>query len=453
MIFKLILIIITSEIIFSQEYGRGLILEEEFYVNVPRAVSLLRSDYSNLPASFSLKMFAPNPGYQGSDRTCTGWACGYSARTLLESVSRRWYKELTDSNTFSPSFVYNLIRKDSTCDKGASLSDAINILKTYGCLKYSDFKYDCSRQVSTEDKIRAEAHKILDIRLVFGKKDTNKVLLAKKSLVEYKPVVIAISCPKSFNNAGDVWCPDSSDYNNIKHSGHALVIVAYDDEKYGGAFEVLNSWGENWGNAGFTWIKYSDFQHFGYYGYELIDNFEIGLGEVDLSGSLTFLQENGKVMETSYNGHYFVMKNDYPSGTKFELFITNYQPAYIYAFATDLERNITRIFPPFDSISALLPYRVNNFAIPDNNSYNMLDEQVGKTYYCFLYSNQRIDIEDLIVNLKALKGSVWENLQKLISNNLVDDRNVKIKSSRRIEFSAVSSGKSIVALLIEIKHI
>ncbi|HLG34931.1 MAG TPA: hypothetical protein VI757_08640, partial [Bacteroidia bacterium] len=38
----------------------------------------------------------------------------------------------------------------------------------------------------------------------------------------------------------------------------AMLAVSYDDEKYGGAIEVLNSWGKQWGNNGFAWIRYSD---------------------------------------------------------------------------------------------------------------------------------------------------------------------------------------------------
>jgi C1A family cysteine protease len=40
---------------------------------------------------------------------------------------------------------------------------------------------------------------------------------------------------------------------------HAICIIGYDNNRYGGAFEVVNSWGSEWGNDGYLWIKYSDF--------------------------------------------------------------------------------------------------------------------------------------------------------------------------------------------------
>ena len=38
-----------------------------------------------------------------------------------------------------------------------------------------------------------------------------------------------------------------------------MTIVGYDDNKFGGAFRVVNSWGTDYGDNGFLWIKYSDF--------------------------------------------------------------------------------------------------------------------------------------------------------------------------------------------------
>ena len=38
-----------------------------------------------------------------------------------------------------------------------------------------------------------------------------------------------------------------------------MCVIGYDDNKSGGSFEVMNSWGEDWGDKGFFWIKYADF--------------------------------------------------------------------------------------------------------------------------------------------------------------------------------------------------
>ena len=41
--------------------------------------------------------------------------------------------------------------------------------------------------------------------------------------------------------------------------GHAMVLVGYDDNKNGGSFLILNSWGDEWGSKGTIWVKYADF--------------------------------------------------------------------------------------------------------------------------------------------------------------------------------------------------
>jgi hypothetical protein len=43
--------------------------------------------------------------------------------------------------------------------------------------------------------------------------------------------------------------------------GHAMCIVAYNDTLQGGAFKIANSWGKDWGDKGFCWLKYSDLKY------------------------------------------------------------------------------------------------------------------------------------------------------------------------------------------------
>jgi hypothetical protein len=45
----------------------------------------------------------------------------------------------------------------------------------------------------------------------------------------------------------------------IGNTTDAMAIVGYDDNKAGGAFRVLNSWGANWADHGYVWIKYKDY--------------------------------------------------------------------------------------------------------------------------------------------------------------------------------------------------
>ncbi len=75
----------------------------------------------------------------------------------------------------------------------------------------------------------------------------------KKALIEGTPVSTGFFLPASFFNIkSDVWYtkPDDS-LSDWKHAGHAMLVVGYDDNKAGGAFRVMNSWGTGWGESGY----------------------------------------------------------------------------------------------------------------------------------------------------------------------------------------------------------
>ena len=38
-----------------------------------------------------------------------------------------------------------------------------------------------------------------------------------------------------------------------------MCVIGYDDTKFGGSFEVMNSYGSSFGDEGFVWISYKDF--------------------------------------------------------------------------------------------------------------------------------------------------------------------------------------------------
>jgi hypothetical protein len=101
---------------------------------------------------------------------------------------------------------------------------------------------------------------------------------------------------------------------------------------------------------------------------------------------------------------------------------------------------------------AYLPYRQNNIAIPDEESYNMLDATTGTTYYCFLYSKEKLDVEKIMSQIKKGSGEFWDRLNNTIGNKFVELNNIKYKDGNMIEFSALSSGKTVVPVVLVIPH-
>ena len=446
-----LLFLLLSTYTFSQEYGFGALLEPELYKNSPAAAPLTRGMYEVLPEQVSLKQYCPTPGNQGSSGTCAGWSTAYAGRTILEAMKHRWNKTEINKFAFSPSFVYNQLKKGDDCRNGISLDQALNILKTTGALSINEFAFDCSRKVTDIDKRVASYSKIIEYRVIANRETEKKSPFIKKSLAEGNPVVIAFDCPNSFMTAKQVLKPEANEYKEFNR-GHGMVVIGYDDSKFGGSFEVMNSWGTYWGNDGFIRVKYSDMDFFCKYAFELLDKKNASGKKYDLSGSIVFRESNGNEMTATHNGKYYVMDKSYSSGTLFQVYVSNNEPAYVYALGTDKSFKVEKLFPYTDKMIAYLPYTKNDVAIPDEDSYTMIDSAAGSSYYCFLYSVKPLQIENIITAIESGKGDMNDRLAEALKAESIDVTKIEYDGSTKIVFKANSGGKAVIPVLVEIPH-
>lgn len=448
----LFVFILSPYNLIAQLYGRGLNLNERSDDKTIVSATLMRGDFQELPSRFTLKKFCPTPGNQGMYATCAGWASAYSGRTILNAIKNNYINPLIDQNTFSPSYIYNQIRRDSTCNNGVDLVEALEIMKKQGVLLLDDFGYECERDIQSHDKYRAIQNRILEYKEIFNRSSDSKVINTKKSISEYRPVVIAIDIPRSFEYCKEVWMPEKDEYKNGRN-GHALVVISYDDTLYGGAFEIINSWGTEWGNHGYTWIKYTDFEYFTYNGFELIDDIKDETSEYDFSGSISFILEDETPIQLVQSDNIFCTVNSLPSGTKFNIRLSNDQPAFVYAFGSDLKRKNTILFPPKENVSPLLSYKRNNLSLPDERSNLMLDKNPGKTYLCFIYANKSIDIKTAIKEIEKGSGDFIRRVFKCFKNDFVSNYSPILEDHSKIVFKTKSEDKSMIILILEIKHV
>jgi cathepsin L len=88
--------------------------------------------------------------------------------------------------------------------------------------------------------------------------DINKIASVadiKKAICEYGAVSASVNATSSFKNyASGTYFGTTSNYNNPE-TNHAIVLVGWDDTK--GAWLLKNSWGTDWGEDGYMWIKYN----------------------------------------------------------------------------------------------------------------------------------------------------------------------------------------------------
>jgi hypothetical protein len=316
------------------------------------------------------------------------------------------------------------------------------------------------------------SNRIKDYSKLFSVEAADKIKIEsiKKSLSEGFPVLIGMSCPLSFQVAStDLWVPQESRVGT--YMGHAMCVIGYDDDKYDGAFEIMNSWGTDWGNNGFIWVKYSDLAAFTHYGYEMVQDINSMPvvtnkpvnKEIYLSGKMRLINERGKEMPAqlkdeadvlryqgkSINNYY--LTDIYPSGTRFRIYLENDVPAYVYLIASDTSGKVNRIFPSGNNISPLMNYRINEIAIPDEDYFIQMDNTRGVDYLCMLYSKEPLDINEVQRRIEGQQGTFREKVFKALADKIVSSNNVT-QDRQGIVFSARSNEKTLLPVIVVIRH-
>ena len=249
----------------------GLAFNDNNYANAKVRANFNSSSFNNLPLSYSLRQYCPKPGNQLQLNTSPAWATAWSALSILEAQQNDILEsELITRNAFSPIYLYQNIRitNNENCEALVELQKALEFLKYHKVKKHDSIHEFCPKELPP-DLLPDDEGMISDYRKLFDNHHSKnyKTNTVKKSISENLPVVIGMYCPPSFFNAQFFWQP--MEIMNTDYPGHAMCVVGYDDQKYGGAFEVINSWGSEWGNKGFIWIKYEDFVEFTKYAYEI----------------------------------------------------------------------------------------------------------------------------------------------------------------------------------------
>jgi len=466
---SLSLFIAVSKLSVAQPHHRGLDFDDKSYASAPKKATLTRA-LDALPSSASIKDYAPYPKTQGQYGTCTAWASAYCGRTLVDAIKNNWTnRDFITQNAYSPAFLFRLLSpNDQVCTGGSNIEYALQLMKTKGCVHFNDLPYLCIPNVDDVELSKASNSLLKDFARLFDVYSTDNVKIqsVKKSLSEKKPVVIGMICPPSFDGAIQYWQPTEDALTT--YGGHAMCVVGYDDNKFDGAFEIQNSWGQNWGNEGYIWIRYADFAKFVKYGYEFVDLPEPKPEVADLSGSLKLVLSTGQQMPanllvstrglTVVPAHktpepltVYQTQNAYGSGTNFRIYISNDEPAYVYAISSDLNNQVTKIFPYQDGISAALTYKKNDVAIPDEDHYIQFDSNPGKDFLCVLYSRTELDINEIIARIGAQQGSFNQRVFKVVGNRMVNPSNIRFASDQ-IGFQGFSGGKDLVALMVELDH-
>lgn len=228
----------------------------------------------DLPASHFFDKYAP-PIISQKGGTCVGFSSLYYGLSIMYNIEHD-YTDFAEkyANSFDPYFIYSIVHNaDETCDDGLIMYDAMQTLSKIGSKKMFYPSFLTCDSSWDEDKFSrtvkyTEPYKIKNFYFINPAEDgfTNKV----KQIVNYDmPVIIGAKITNSLfsyseNNTNGVssnglWSP-SDDEEEV--GGHAMCVVGYDDNRFGGSFKIVNSWGYDFGENGYLWLKYEDFNKY-----------------------------------------------------------------------------------------------------------------------------------------------------------------------------------------------
>ncbi|QTD37905.1 DUF4384 domain-containing protein [Polaribacter batillariae] len=468
--------IILSGTMASQEFGTGLKFDENLYNEVPQSVPLITRSFKALPRAYSLKGYTPTPGNQGSQGSCVGWASAYGARTMANAIKNNWEFNTAkiNQNTFSPAFVYNQIKVNAKC-QGAYIENAMKVMNNFGSAKLADFPYDyrtCLKTPTNYTFTKAKNHKILTYeRLARWDNPTNLTGKVKKAISTKNPVVIGLfkfsNLKTDYNN---VWIPNNGTY------GHAMVVVGYDDNKAGGAFEIMNSWGTKFGKNGFFWIKYADFERQVKTAYVLVDqdnndfnnnnNNNNSYISNNLGGEITLKLSSGNTMPVRLSEgatrNFNIVKatkttykvnETYTSGTQFRIYLNSKQRGYVYLIGYgSYDKSVNKLYP-FGGFSDYFNYTNSEIAIPNEDYFIEFDNHPGQDILCVLYSKEKLDINNIVSKAKYGSGDFVSRIKQALSYKMFQGNDVTF-SKNKISFKATSKSSSakVVPIFISMNH-
>jgi len=432
--------------LFAQPRPTGEVFDAELYNSLPLKAKV--SSRSILPPRLSLEKYCPTPGDQGNYMTCAAWSSAYHFRTIIEA-KQRGLTDRAEINklVYSPTWVYEILKSegDDTCGEGLATARSLLVFKELGVPSYSSLPFAClagnqKSRFAKLDPMMAEAQKarIRDLQILFLAKEgidpQDKIRAIKKVLAEGYPVLVSHTLYDSFHGAKEVWrtLPTEASASD-RHGSHAMVIVGYDDEKYGGAFRYLNSWGPGWGDGGFIWVPYATTGDLCYGAYQAFPFPRIApstplapapappptpsvtpspapappapapIAARLPAGSLEFRLRNGSPMPVNrissrgliteddnpagFETAAYRMASPYPSGTRFRFYLETKNEGYVYAFASDLSQQVSKIFPYDNQVSPLIGAN-STVPFPSDSKVIRMDNKPGTDYLLVLYSQQ-----------------------------------------------------------------
>ncbi|MFN4315566.1 MAG: C1 family peptidase [Chitinophagaceae bacterium] len=406
-----------------------------------------------LPEAVSLLRFAPERSNQGQQGSCVAWSCAYAAQTILTAAATG---DNPDQIVFSPSYLYNQIKLDGC--QGSYLQRAMEAMKARGGVPLAQFPYDesnCDRMPTQSDINAGRSNVIHGFSRLTSGNNINQISIRsiKEHLSKDAPVAIGMMVGQSFmqNMKGqDLWQPSGMDASQVGMGGHAMCVIGYDDRKYGGAFQIMNSWGPEWGKNGVAWVRYGDFQQYvrEAYGIDPLPK-SSEVADQSLAAVIGLVRNDNKdyIRLRSAGGNTFETVNPISPGTRFKMEVKNETPCYIYIFAQETDGSSFVLFPytpkhyPYCGITG---YRL----FPKDES--MEADSIGnRDYIAVVVSRDELPYDQLNSAISSASGGSYaEKVNRALQDLSIRSVRYNNTPDGRMEFRVSANDNRAVAAIV-----
>ena len=193
----------------------------------------------------SLKEYCPPVKNQGSIGSCGSMAWTTAIEIRLKVKESDHYTELSELfHYYHVRGIYGGYPEDS----GQSLRDGAKVLQKIGTCPEKMWPYNESKWNSSPSSLANSMARFWKIK-EYARCYTVEHI--KESIAVGYPVVFGMKTFPDFDKGIKTHfeVPKTFDMG-----GHAVTIIGYDDDLQ--QFEIVNSWGTNWGNKGFATMSY-----------------------------------------------------------------------------------------------------------------------------------------------------------------------------------------------------
>ncbi|HEX4877367.1 MAG TPA: C1 family peptidase [Chitinophagaceae bacterium] len=412
-----------------------------------------------LPEAVSLLRFAPDRLNQGQQGSCVAWSCAYGAQTILTAAASG-----TDPNSirFSPSYLYNQIKLEGC--QGSYLQRAMESMSRNGGVPLSQYPYndqDCDREPSSSDIQRGRQNVIHGFTRITNGDNINEISVRgiKEHLAKNAPVAIGMMVGQSFmqNMMGqELWTPQGMDESQMGMGGHAMCVIGYDDRKFGGAFQIMNSWGPEWGQNGVAWVRYGDFKNYvrEAYGIDPLPK-RSNVANIPLECAIGLVNNADKqnISLRTAGGNLFQTTSPIKVGTRFKMSIENATECYIYVFGQEVDGSSYVLFPYLkqgETVSKHSPYcGITGYRLFPKAQSMEADSIGTKDYIAIVVSKEELDYNSINNAISQSRQTTYAaKVNEALRPMLISSARFNSTNDGRIYFKVDANSNKAVAAIV-----